>query len=260
MAESETVKLWYEEAGKGIPFIFLHGYPLNHTIWHPAAEALKNEVRVILPDLRGFGKSPVVTTPYSLSDMADDVIRLMDAVAIEKAVLIGHSMGGYISFAFAKSHSDRLLGLGLVATHHLEDTTESRLNRSRQAERVRQTGSVQSVADEMPSRVTSQPEVQDEVKRIIATAQPAGVAGALEAMLIREDASEILTSLTIPAVVIAGKNDKMIPLERAQLMSGLLKNGLLFVIDGAEHMPMLEATGDLVRCLLALKAKVIQSI
>jgi len=259
MGEKNTIKLWYEETGMGIPFIFLHGYPLDHTIWMPVISRLKDELRVVAPDLRGFGHSPVVTQLYSLSDMADDIARLMDDALIEKAVLVGHSMGGYISFAFAKHHADRLLGLGLVATHHLADSPESRMNRIKQAETVRQSGSVQSVAEEMPYRVTSNIILQEEIKTLIQKIDPAGVAGALEAMSTREDASEVLESLTLPVAVLAGEQDRLVPLEKARQMAGYLRDGMLYEIPGAEHMPMLEDPDAIIQCLLKLRDRVVDT-
>lgn len=259
MSDNNLIKLWYEDTGMGVPFIFLHGYPLDHTIWNPMINRLKDELRVVTPDLRGFGRSPVVTQPYSLSDMADDVARLMDDALIEKAVLVGHSMGGYISFAFARYHADRLLGLGLVATHHLADSPESRLSRTTQAETVRQTGSVASIVQEMPYRVTSNAMFHEDLKTIIQKTHPSGVAGALEAMITREDASYVLAGLTIPAAVIAGENDRLVPLERARQMASCLREGILCEIPGAEHMPMLENPDAVTLCLLALRDRVINA-
>lgn len=259
MSKNNTTKLWYEETGMGVPFIFLHGYPLDHTIWNPIIKRLKDELRVVTPDLRGFGRSPVVTQPYSLSDMADDVARLMDDALIDKAVLVGHSMGGYISFAFARYHADRLLGLGLVATHHLADSPESSLSRKAQVEMVRQTGSVASVAQEMPYRVTSNAMLHEALKTIMQNIHPSGVAGALEAMITREDASEVLAGFTLPAAVIAGVNDRLVPLERTRQMASYLKAGVLYEIPGAEHMPMLEEPNAVSLCLLALRDRVIKA-
>ena len=122
--EFQPVDLFYNEQGQGTPVILLHGFPFNHTIWQPVMPLLAEHARLIMPDLRGFGQSPVTDGVYSMRLMAEDVVALMDKLGLEKAVLVGHSMGGYISLAFAQAYPNRLLGLGLVATQDSSDLPE----------------------------------------------------------------------------------------------------------------------------------------
>jgi pimeloyl-ACP methyl ester carboxylesterase len=120
------VELYYEEFGQGVPVILLHGFPLNHTIWMPVVERLQSHVRVITPDLRGHGKSPATDGDYSMRLMAEDIHALMNRLDIPKAVLVGHSMAGYASLAFARAYPGRLAGLAMVASQAEADTPEKR--------------------------------------------------------------------------------------------------------------------------------------
>src|SRR5512133_3839444 len=151
--EINPVDLYYEEHGQGTPVIFLHGFPFDHTIWKPIVPLLKNEARLILPDLRGFGKSPVPDGVYTMRLQAEDIKQLMDKLAIEQAVLVGHSMGGYVALSFAQAYPSRLLGLGLVATQASADNPERRQSRYKAAEAVAHKGA-KVVASNMVSTLT----------------------------------------------------------------------------------------------------------
>ena len=109
------INLAYTRLGKGTPLVLVHGFPLDSSSWNELIPYLKDHFDLILPDLRGFGKSTTVEAPYTLSDIADDLAGLLDDLGVEKTALAGHSMGGYISLAFAKKYPQRVSGLGLVA-------------------------------------------------------------------------------------------------------------------------------------------------
>lgn len=151
----EKVVLFYKDSGHGVPVVCLHGYPLDHTIWYPVEREMHAEVRFILPDLRGQGRSPAPEGPYTMCRMAEDVVRLLDKLEIERALVLGHSMGGYVGLAFAHYFSDRMLGLGLVASHVFEDTPEKKEGRRQNAEHVLKFG-VESLAS-MAEKLTEDP-------------------------------------------------------------------------------------------------------
>ena len=109
------VKLHYEAFGMGVPIVCIHGFPLDHTIWQPMIPALAAGNRIILPDLRGHGLSPVPDGPYSMPEMAGDIIALLDDLDLPQVVLVGQSMGGYVALEVAHQAPERLLGLALVA-------------------------------------------------------------------------------------------------------------------------------------------------
>ncbi|WP_322510149.1 alpha/beta hydrolase, partial [Anaerolinea sp.] len=123
---NQPVRLFYREHGQGKPMILIHGFPLDHSIWDAVAEDLSEKARVIIPDLRGYGKSPKPEGEYTMRMMADDLIALLDQLGIDKAIMVGHSMGGYITLALAKAYPQRLSGIGFVATQAAADLPERR--------------------------------------------------------------------------------------------------------------------------------------
>jgi len=128
--------LFYESLGKGTPVVLLHGLALDHTIWYPVANLLKDEFHVVLPDLRGHGRSFSPPGRYSMDQMAEDMLQLVDYLNLERFFLGGHSMGGYVALNFAKNHPDRLLNLGLIASHIYADSTEKSEQRLQQIEKL----------------------------------------------------------------------------------------------------------------------------
>jgi pimeloyl-ACP methyl ester carboxylesterase len=234
------LELAYERRGQGTSLILIHGYPLDHSIWQPLVPLLENRFDLIMPDLRGFGQSLVGGSSTHLSDMAGDLITLMDHLQIQKALVAGHSMGGYVSLALARQHVSRLLGLGLIATQANADPPEKRIARNQLADRVEMNG-VGEVADSMPALLTKVPHVQESLKDLILLQSSRGVAGALRAMAERPDSMDELSTLEVPVVIIHGLADGIMPVDRAREMRSAVKNGSLIEIEGVGHMPMIEA-------------------
>lgn len=234
------ITLAYTRRGQGTPLVLVHGYPLDHTIWDEVAALLENDFDLILPDLRGFGESQAVETPYTLVDMAGDLAALLDHLGLEQVCMAGHSMGGYIALAFARAWPGRLRGLGLVASQVLADTPERRQARYDTAALVMQNG-VGQVAESMSAALTPVARVQAFVRGLIAAQPAAGVAGALKAMAGREDATPSLSSFQFPLVVIHGDADALIPLQRAREVKAALSQARLVELPGVGHMPMMEA-------------------
>jgi pimeloyl-ACP methyl ester carboxylesterase len=236
--------LFFEQYGQGLPVVLLHGYPLDHTIWKPVVNGLKEHARVIVPDLRGHGASFVPEGDWSIRDMAEDVRLLLDRLEIGRAVVVGHSMGGYVTLSFAHAYPQRVAGLGLLASQAAADTTERRQARYIQIEEARRRG-VRAVTDGMATKLTGRPALAEALKLLMAKMSLQGLMGALKSMAERPDATPWLGDMDVPAVVIAGLADSIIPLERSQTMAQLLPRGWLVQLSDAGHMPMLEAS-DLV--------------
>jgi 3-oxoadipate enol-lactonase len=234
------VELYYEEHGKGFPVVFLHGFPFDHTIWEPLTPLLVNKARMILPDLRGYGRSPVPDGVYSMRLMAEDVFTLLNNLKIERAILVGHSMGGYVSLAFSHAYPQRLAGLGLVSTQAGADVPERRQARYQMAEEVGRRG-VKVVADNMAPRLISNPELVKPLRKLMMQTKPKGVIGALKGMAERPDGLGWLSTISVPTVVLAGSADNFISLEPAKTMAQLLGKAWLVELPGVGHMPMLEA-------------------
>ena len=233
------IKLAYIRRGKGTPLELIHGYPLDHTSWNEVAPLLENEFDVIAPDLRGFGQSTTVETPYTILDMADDLAGLLDHLGIDKVALAGHSMGGYVALAFAKKYPQRVTGLGLVSSQAVADSPEGKDRRYQTAADVAQKG-VGIVADAMTPKLSADTRVQAFVRTVIEQQKKSAVIGALKAMAEREDLMPHLSTVTFPVVLIHGNADMLIPIERAKEMKALLPSAQFVELQGTGHMLMME--------------------
>ena len=238
-ANVNGIQIAYERKGTGTPLVLVHGYPLDHSIWNEVVALLENDFDIITPDLRGFGGSDVVESQYKISDMAADIAGLLDHVGIKKATLVGHSMGGYVSLAFANAYPERLLGLGLVASQALADAPENKIGRYNAAEEILKTG-VEPVAEAFSPKLTPDERVQASVRKLIASQRPAGLAGALKAMAERDDSSPILSGFEFPVVVVHGDIDGLIPAQRAQEIKAAIPQAELTELPHIGHMPMME--------------------
>jgi 3-oxoadipate enol-lactonase len=251
----ETVKLFYKEFGNGEPIIFIHGYPLDHSIWLPLVPGLESHARLILPDLRGHGLSPTPEEVYSMDLLAADILALMDDLGLPRAVLAGHSVGGYIALHFARNYPERLAGLALVASHCFADPPERKQIRLDTAEKVERTGKTNFIVESMLPILTPDKVLQMKLRHIIENAKLNGVAGILRGMADRSDTCEVLPELITPAVIIAGELDVHLSVEKAQQMAGLMKKPWLEIIAGAGHMPMMEAPERVSKIMIALMKK-----
>ncbi len=246
------IELAYRRLGKGSPLILIHGYPLDHSIWDDVASLLENDFDLILPDLRGFGGSGTVDTPYSMAEIAGDLAALLDFLGVEKASFAGHSMGGYVALAFAKAYPNRVNGLALVSSQAAGDTPERREGRYKTAADVVEKG-VSVVAETMTEKLTHDQKVRDRLLPLIHKQSVAGVAGALKAMAEREDLTSFVASFERTLVLIHGDADELIPVDRAREIKFLLPSALLFELSGAGHMLMMEIPEQTASLLKHLK-------
>jgi pimeloyl-ACP methyl ester carboxylesterase len=246
------INLAYERLGKGTPLMLIHGFPLDHNSWNEVASLLKNDFDLILPDLRGFGQSTTMETPYTISDMADDLAGLLDDLKIEKIALAGHSMGGYVALAFAKKYPQRVSGLGLVSSQTAADAPEGKERRYKTAADVAEKG-VGIVAEAMTPKLSADARVQAIVRVVIERQTPSAVIGALKAMAEREDLMPYLSSVTFPVALIHGNADALISIDRAKDIKAVLPSAQFVELQGAGHMPMMEFAKDTAKGLKFLE-------
>jgi 3-oxoadipate enol-lactonase len=243
---SRTLKLGiaYDDIGSGIPTVFVHGFPLRRTIWKPQLQGLGQLCRCIAPDLRGFGES-TVEGPYTMDRYADDIAELLDERSVRRAVIAGCSMGGYITLAFWRRHSDRVLGLVLCDTRPGADSDATLAKRREMICAARERGS-SAVADLMiesllgPSTRRRNPEVVREVRTMISGAPVEGVVGAIEAMMARPDSTPTLASINVPTLIVTGEEDAIAPVKDAEAMRDGIQGSVLEVIPGAGHLSNIE--------------------
>ncbi|CAN3982809.1 alpha/beta fold hydrolase [Kitasatospora purpeofusca] len=236
------------ESGTGTPLVLLHAFPLSAAMWSAQLETLPgptgDRARVVAPDQRGFGGAGLGSEEPSLDTVADDVARLLDAAGIDRTVLGGLSMGGYVALAFAERHPDRLAGLLLANTKATADPVAARTNRERIAAAVLARDSVRLLLDERTAAGQLGPDSQhlvDRVEAMIAAAPPATVAWAQRAMAARPERLDVLAGVRVPAAVLAGAEDALMPVTEAELMARALPDAELTVLPRVGHLSAIEA-------------------
>jgi 3-oxoadipate enol-lactonase len=246
-----NIEIAYERRGKGTPLVLIHGYPLDHSIWNEVAALLEKDFDVILPDLRGFGESTTVETAYGMNEIASDISQLLGKLKIEKAIIAGHSMGGYVALAFANKYPDQVSGLALIGSQALADPPERKEGRYKTAAEVPEKGV--NVVVPMTDKLSPNPNVREAVRPLIERQSKSGVVGALKAMAEREDARAWLPAFKFPIVLIHGDADELIPVERAQEIQEALPNAQLVELPGAGHLAMMEVPLKTAEALKLLK-------
>ena len=239
--------LAHREAGTGIPLVLIHAYPLDSAMWQQQLGALSGAFRVLVPDVFGFGESPLPAEEWTMDSMAEAIAALLDRLAIEgKIILGGLSMGGYIALSFAKRYPDRLRGLILADTRADGDSPEAKVARGETIEFVRKHSAAAQIEKMLPKMLSANTQVQRadivECVRTLGSKQsvPAVVA-ALAALRDRPDSTTALKSFDFPTLVMVGEQDAITPPALAEAMIRELKRGSLEVIPSAGHLSNLEA-------------------
>jgi pimeloyl-ACP methyl ester carboxylesterase len=239
------VELAVTEGGSGPPLVLLHAFPLAGAMWEQQRALLAGGCRVVAPDQRGFGGSPLGDDEPSLDRCADDVAALLDRLSLDRVVLGGSSMGGYVAMALLRRHPERVRALVLAGTKATADPPEAADGRRAMADRLEVEGSgvlVEAVLPALlgPTTREQRPEVAARLREQVAAAPPAAAAWAQRAMAARPDSLPTLAAADVPALVVVGEEDALAPVEQARTMAEALPRGELVVIRGAGHLPPLE--------------------
>jgi 3-oxoadipate enol-lactonase len=240
------VSLALDVLGEGPAILFVHGYPLARSIWSHQLDALDGWRR-IAPDLRGMGESEAPDLGYGMATYAEDLIAILDHLGVDRAVVAGLSMGGYVAFELLRRNRDRIMGLVLVDTRSEADSADGRRRREAAAQQAREHGAA-AIADAMlPDMLASgtrerDPALADRVWRLMAATPVPGIVGALSAMRDRPDSAALLPTLgDIPTLVLVGAEDRITPPEGARAMAQRIPGAHLVVVPGAGHLTPLEA-------------------
>jgi 3-oxoadipate enol-lactonase len=244
------------------PLLLIHGHPFDRTMWHPQLTAFAPARRVIAPDLRGYGASPVTPGITPLSRFAADLEELLDELGVQTCVLAGLSMGGQIAMeCYDRFGAERVRGLVLADTFPTPETPEGKRTRNAMADRLLREG-MRGYADEVLEKMVApyaHPEVKAHVHRMMTATNPEGAAAALRGRAERPDYRPLLTKVAVPALVVVGTDDEYTPVSDAETMHTLLPDSTLHVIDGAAHMPNLERPEEFNRVLAEFLARVDES-
>lgn len=245
IAKINGVRLSFIDAGQGQPILFVHGFPLSRAIWQPQIDELSKNFRVIAPDLRGHGESEAPAGVYSMKTFADDLNALLEERQCDPVVLAGHSMGGYLSFAFLRHFPEKVRGLVLFCTRAGADSEEGKVGRESLAQRAEREGAA-AVAEQMLPKMlaaattSSRPDLVAQVRQMMLATSINGLAGSLRGMAARLSSFDLLPKITAPVLVIAGEGDLIVPTHEAEAMARAIPRAQLHVIPHAGHLASLE--------------------
>jgi len=241
-----TNTLFYREEGSGLPVVLLHGFAEDGTIWNYQAEYLRSGCRLIIPDLPGTSLSTPSGTPAtSMESMAETVLTILNHEGIGKCVLIGHSMGGYATLAFAEKYADRLKGFGLFHSTAYPDNEEKKATRRKSIDFIRNNGSAPFIRQSTPNLFaaetrTGRPElIQTTINRYSGFSPDLLIAW-YEAMINRPDRTAVLKDATTPVLFVIGKEDQAVQPEHTLRQSHLPSLSHIHILQRSAHMGMLE--------------------
>ncbi len=246
MADSTTpgVMMSYREFGEGAPVVLLHAFPLDGRMFEPQAEALTG--RLITPDFPGFGRSPRVPAQPDMRYYAEGVSGLLDRLDLERVVLGGISIGGYVVFECMRLFPERVSGLLLANTRPEPDSEEIRENRNKMARRVAEEGVGVLIELQMgrllaPDTLENNARVVEKVRAMILESNPSGVVAALGAMRERPDSTPLLEKIAVPTLVIGGEEDGISSPEVMGAMAEKIPVSRHVTLPRAGHLANLEA-------------------
>jgi pimeloyl-ACP methyl ester carboxylesterase len=239
------ISLEVEDHGGGVPLVLLHGFPLSSAIWDPLRPALAEVARLVTPDLRGFGGSDKPDGGYAMAELAADVVALADALGLERFVLGGHSMGGYVAMRVAAAVPGRLAGLVLIDTRAEADAPEAAERRTAAIAAIGRDGGSAFLDAFVPNLLGAStreraPRLLAELRAIAAAVPDHVLAGCQRGMRERPDSRALLAGLDLPALALVGAEDAITPPDAAAAMVATLVRATLVVIPGAGHTPSVE--------------------
>ena len=245
-AEQIIMNIAFDEYGNGFPVVLLHAFPLSKNMWNESIKPLTElGFRLILPDLRGFGESDNFADINSMETMARDVGGLLDSLKIEKAIIGGLSMGGYITFNIYRLFPHKCAGLILCDTNSASDTVEKKEQRYELIDKIESLGAQALIENMLPNTISdftknTNHELIVKLKTMFAEADPKAAIAALRGMAERFDHTKLLEKINVPTALIFGEEDKITNTQIALTMRGQIENSQLFTIKNAGHYSNLE--------------------
>jgi pimeloyl-ACP methyl ester carboxylesterase len=252
---NQGLRMAYDDFGAGFPILFIHGHPFNRTIWSPQVQSLRWRSRTIVPDLRGYGESECGSdSVFTQEGFACDLARLLDHLSIDRACVIGFSMGGQIAMEFARACPQRTAALILAATFAQEETRAGVIERNRVADRMLIEGVV-PVASEMlckligPVTLKNQPLIASKVFHMICQANAIGAAAAVRGRALRRDYRPSLAEFNGPSMIVIGTDDAYASVADGRALQALMSDCRLEIFEDIGHIPNIEDEDRFNRCL-----------
>ncbi len=236
----------HTKIGSGHPVVFLHAFPLSRKMWTPNLPALSKSCLCVSVDLPGFGESFLNRDACSMEFMADEVIQTLDFLDIQgKVAVVGVSMGGYVAFQLIGKYPNRIDALGLVSTRATPDTPVARAKRMENIRFIREKGTAPFVENMIngvfaPATYKNNPDCVKSARQWMEECRPEAVISALFGMAERPDSTPLLDTIQVPALVVAGAQDKLSPAREMKEMAGKIPHSQFHEIPDAGHLLSLE--------------------
>jgi pimeloyl-ACP methyl ester carboxylesterase len=225
--------------------VLVHAFPLNARMWEPQLALADHGWHVVAPQLRGFDGGDAHAGARSIDDYAGDVIDLLDALHVEDAVVGGLSMGGYVAFAIFRHAPRYVRALVLADTRSEADTPEGVAGRKQMLQLIAEKGAA-AVADAMIPKLlgattrATRPDLVERVRSLILSSSSDAIAGAVHALMTRQDSTPLLPTIHRPTLVVVGEEDVLTPRQLSDQIHGAIAGSELAVIPHAGHLSSLE--------------------
>ncbi len=238
----------FSDSGKGNALILLHGFLESGMIWKDFTKILSSEFRIIAIDLPGHGKSENLKPVHTMELFADVIKAVLDHLQIKQCVMIGHSMGGYATLAFAEKYPLDLKGIGLFHSSAASDTPEAKANRDRTIQAVSKDhiGFIRQFIPDLfapENRKHFQNEIE-ELGKSASSMNKESIIAAIEGMKSRTDKFELLKRAEFPVLFISGKKDKRISVNSILEQAALPDRCEVQILGGVGHMGYIEAKNE----------------
>jgi len=247
----------YRVEGKGPALVLLHGFIESLEIWNEFSTSLSQDFKVISVDLPGHGKSGMVDTVHSMDLMAEVVKSILDKEGINSCVMVGHSMGGYVTLAFADNWPDIVKGMVIFHSQAAGDTPEAKINRDRaiQVARSEHSSFIYGFIPELfaPENVKKYPDQIADLRKEASKLTADSIVAALEGMKLRDDKLAFLAEYPGPVLFIIGKKDSKVQMDKILQQIAIPKHGESLILGNAGHMGYIEekkVTLEAVRCFV----------
>ncbi|NOU45929.1 MAG: alpha/beta hydrolase [Bacteroidales bacterium] len=237
-------KISYTVDGQGECIVLLHGFPMDHRVWADFKSSFTPRFKVISIDLPGFGQSEMIHKNHSMTLMAEVVNVVLTTEKIEKCMLLGHSMGGYVSLEFASQFPEMLKGLILLHSQAAADDENARTNRDTSIEAVKEnkTAYINPFINGLFSDgfIANQPDSVNFIKEISHSQEVEAIVAALAGMRDRADQTDLLKRIQVPVLFILGKEDKRMPYIKIMSQAALPAHAELLILDKVAHFGFME--------------------
>lgn len=243
--EKSDLAVFTDGSSSNKAIVFVHGFPYDHKMWNKQVDEFRSNYFCIRYDIRGLGESPIGDGQYTMESFVDDLEAVIDDLGLNKPVLCGLSMGGYISLRAVERNESKYSGVILCDTRSAADNDEGKIKRAENIKKINTQGVKQFVNDFVPmcfavKSITDSNEQYSEVLKRSLSSNTIGVKGCLLAMAGRTDTTSYLSKIKIPALLLCGEDDRLTPPDVMEIMAEQIPNSHFEIVPDAGHMSPIE--------------------